>query len=71
MAAIAGVKHEKKLFREELEDILITAGLDLENEAVAAELAGVTQADGTVVVNLAQRDSLLSKVRGFTVGMRG
>lgn len=58
----SGVRNEKKLFRDELEEILVTSGLDLENEAVKAQLAAVTQADGTVVVNLAHRDSILSKV---------
>lgn len=62
-ASLAGVRSERTLSRDELESILVSSGLDPDNDIVKSELAGVTQPDGTVVVNTAKRNSVLTKVR--------
>ena len=57
-----GVRNERTLSRDALEAILMSSGLDPDNEIIKSELAGVTQPDGTVVVDTAKRNSVLTKV---------
>lgn len=58
----AAIRSEKTITREALEALLVASGLNPDLDVIKAELDGITKPDGTVTVNTANRDSLLTKV---------
>lgn len=67
----AATRLEKTLRREELEAILTSNGLDADSALMKWELADAREPGDLVVVDVADRDSILTKVCGRLAGRCG